>query len=217
MEYFLTFSEGLFAFLSPCILPMLPLFLAYICADKNNGYAKRFINTLFFTAGFTFAFTAMGLSAFGVGKLLSGYKDFLIRLGGVIMVAAGFIYLDFIHVNLPGLSKKPKTGDAFSNFLFGIAYSFGWTPCLGAFLGSALSLAGVQSTAVKGRGLLICFSLGLSLPFMIFALGYEKLSGTFDFLKRHSGKIKLAGGVMLIAVGISMVFGIFGQFVAMFS
>ena len=208
MSYLFTFTEGVMAFLSPCILPMLPIYLAYICADKSYGLKRRFLSTLFFTAGFTVAFTAMGLSAFGIGRLLAGYKNFLTRIGGVIMAAAGFVYLDFIRINLPGVKYKPRSGSFLSNFLFGVAYSFGWTPCLGAFLASALTLAGVQSTAFQGAMLLICFSLGLSLPFMAFAIGYESLGSTLSFLKKHSEKIKLAGGVMLILTGAAMAIGL---------
>ncbi|MBQ3588430.1 MAG: cytochrome c biogenesis protein CcdA, partial [Oscillospiraceae bacterium] len=104
-----------------------------------------------------------------------------------------------------------------ANFLFGVSYSFGWTPCLGAFLGSALALAGVQETVFQGMALLACFGLGLGVPFILFSLLYERLKGVVSFLKKHSLKIKYIGGAMLMAVGLSMIFDLFGYYMAIFN
>lgn len=217
MQYIFTFTEGIFAFVSPCILPMLPIFLAYISADETQNMKKRFVNTFFFILGFTVAFTVMGATAFSLGQFLTRYKDFLIKLAGVIMVFLGFVYLDVINLNIAGKQLKAKSGGPFSNFLFGISYSFGWTPCLGAFLGSALALASVQETVVQGVLLLVCFGLGLGVPFMIFALMYEKLRGVVNFLKKHSQKIKYVGGTILIAIGLSMIFDLFSYYISIFN
>ena len=100
MQYLLTFAEGIFAFISPCILPMLPIFLAYISADKEQGLSKRFINTLFFVLGFSTVFVLMGATAFSLGSFLSAYKGFLTKLAGVMMVFFGFVYLDLININI---------------------------------------------------------------------------------------------------------------------
>lgn len=217
MQYLFTFGEGVFAFISPCILPMLPIFLAYISADEKQSLAKRFVNTLFFVAGFTFAFVVMGATAFSLGRFLSRYKNFLVRLAGVMLVFFGFVYLDIINISLPGMNSKARGGGALSNFLFGISYSFGWTPCLGAFLGSALTLASVQDTVFQGMALLACFGLGLGVPFVVFALRYEELKGVAGFLKKHSGALKKIGGGVLIAVGLAMVFDLFGWYLSIFS
>ncbi len=217
MQYLFTFAEGIFAFVSPCILPMLPIFLAYISADEKQSAGRRFINTLFFVLGFTTAFTLMGATAFSLGRFMSLYKKFLVKLAGVILVFFGFVYLDFIQLNFGGSGMKKGKSGLMGNFLFGISYSFGWTPCLGAFLGSALALASVQETVLQGMVLLACFGLGLGVPFIIFALLYEKLKGVTGFLKKHSEKIKYIGGAMLIAVGASMVFGLFDYYLAIFN
>lgn len=217
MDYLFTFAEGVLAFVSPCVLPMLPLFLAYISADGSHGLKARFFNTLMFVLGFTASFALMGATAFSIGSFLRHYKEFLVKLAGVIMVLMGFIYMDFITISLPGFSGGKKGSGLLSNFVFGISYSFAWTPCLGAFLGSALALAGVQDTVFKGVALLICFGLGLGVPYMIFALGYEKLSGVTDFLKKHRDKIKYIGGIFLVAAGVSMVFGLFDYYLALFN
>lgn len=217
MQYLFTFVEGVFAFVSPCILPMLPIFLAYISADEKQSLSTRFVNTVCFVLGFTTAFTLMGATAFSIGRFMAGYKDFLVKLAGVILVFFGFVYLDFIQLNFGGSGiRKGKSGPV-GNFLFGISYSFGWTPCVGAFLGSAITMASVQETVFQGMVLLTCFGLGLGVPFIIFALGYEKLKGVTDFLKKHSQKIKYFGGIMLIAVGVAMVFDLFGYYLAIFS
>ena len=217
MQYLLTFAEGIFAFISPCILPMLPIFLAYISADKEQGLSKRFINTLFFVLGFSTVFVLMGATAFSLGSFLSAYKGFLTKLAGVMMVFFGFVYLDFININIGGKSTAKKSGGLLSNFLFGVSYSFGWTPCLGAFLGSALALAGVQETVFQGMGLLLAFSLGLGVPFIVFSLLYEKLKGVTGFLKKNSQVIKYIGGTVLIVMGLSMVFDLYGFYLGLFN
>ena len=216
MQYLFTFVEGIFAFVSPCILPMLPIFLAYISADEKQSLKNRFFNTLFFVLGFTTAFTLMGATAFSLGRYLTAYKDFLVKLAGVVLVFFGFVYLDFIQINLGGSGIKKGKSGLVGNFLFGISYSFGWTPCVGAFLGSAIAMASVQQTVWQGMLLLACFGLGLGVPFIVFALGYEKLKGVVTLLKKHSQTIKYIGGGMLIAVGISMVFDLFGYYLAIF-
>ena len=217
MQYIFTFVEGIFAFVSPCILPMLPIFLAYISADEKQSLGKRFSNTLFFVMGFTTAFTIMGATAFSLGRFMAVYKDFLVKLAGVILVFFGFVYLDFIQISIGGSGlKKGKCGPV-GNFLFGISYSFGWTPCLGAFLGSALAMASVQETVFQGMLLLACFGFGLGVPFIVFSLLYEQLKGVTGFLKKHSQTIKYIGGSMLIIVGLSMVFNLFGYYMAIFS
>lgn len=217
MQYLFTFFEGVFAFVSPCILPMLPIFLAYISADEKQTAGRRFINTLFFVLGFTTAFTVMGATAFSLGSFMTRYKSFLIKLAGVVLVFFGFVYLDFIQLSFGGSGMKKGKSGLLGNFLFGISYSFGWTPCLGAFLGSALALASVQDTVIQGMVLLACFGLGLGVPFILFALLYEKLKGVTAFLKNNSEKIKYIGGGILIAVGVSMVFGLFDLYLSIFS
>lgn len=217
MQYLFTFIEGIFAFISPCILPMLPIFLAYISADESQNVKKRFTNTLFFVLGFTTAFIIMGATAFSLGQFMSRYKDFLIKFAGVIMVFLGFVYLDVININIGGKQLKANNGGPLSNFMFGVSYSFGWTPCLGAFLGSALALASVQETVFQGVALLACFGLGLGVPFILFALLYEELKGVIGFLKKHSQTIKYVGGAVLIVVGTAMVFDLFGYYMGIFN
>ncbi len=217
MQYLFTFLEGIFAFISPCILPMLPIFLAYISADESQSVKKRLTNTLFFVIGFTISFVVMGATAFSLGQFMSRYKDFLIKFAGVIMVFLGFVYLDIININIGGKQLKTNNSSPLSNFVFGVSYSFGWTPCLGAFLGSALVLASVQETVFQGIALLACFGLGLGVPFIIFALLYEELKEVIGFLKKHSQQIKYIGGTILIAVGTAMVFNFFGYYMAIFN
>ncbi len=217
MQYFFTFLEGVMAFVSPCILPMLPIFLAYISADTSQGVEKRFKNTFFFVLGFTTSFVLMGATAFSLGRFLQAYKQLLVKLAGVAMVFFGFVYLDVFNINLGTEAKMQKGSSPLANFLFGISYSFGWTPCLGAFLGSALTLASIQGTVLKGMALLFCFGMGLGLPFIMFSMMYEKLTGVITMLKQHSQTIKYIGGGMLIIVGVAMVFDLFGYYLGLFA
>ena len=217
MQYLFTFTEGIFAFISPCILPMLPIFLAYLSADEKQTVAKRLINTFFFVLGFTTAFTLMGATAFSLGSFMARYKEFLVKLAGVILVFFGFVYLDFIQISLGGSGLKKGKSGLVGNFLFGISYSFGWTPCLGAFLGSALAMASVQETVVQGMLLLACFGLGLGVPFLISAVLIDKLKSAFNWIKAHYRTVNLVCGGLLVLVGVMMATGMLGKFLAVLS
>ncbi len=214
--YLLTFAEGAMAFVSPCILPMLPVFLAYLSGDQRRP-SDRIVNTVLFVLGFTVTFTAMGATAYAVGNWLFDHRDSRLRLAGTLMILFGLAYLDILPLRaaLTVSGKPPKGG--FSSFVFGLVYALGWTPCSGAFLGSALALASARSTALSGMALLAVFSLGLGVPFIVFAVFYEELKGKLlSGLKDSAGILKKAGGTFLILVGASMVTGLYGYYLGMF-
>ncbi len=216
MVYVLTFIEGIFAFVSPCILPLLPVYLAHIGASEGQKIKTRFFNTLSFVFGFTTVFLLLGLGSAGIGGLFSQYEGLITRLGGVFMVFLGLVYLDVIALNLPTKPSSLKGGDILQNYIFGISYSLAWTPCVGIFLGSALLLAANSNTAFEGLSLLFAFSMGLGIPFIIFSLMFEKLKGVLKFLVKHSKLIKQVGGVMLIVVGIALIFDVLGYYLTFF-
>lgn len=219
----LIFSEGLLAFLSPCILPMLPVYLMYLGGngDKVKSERQLVINTLGFIAGFTLVFVTLGATASGLGHLMQANRQLLQRISGVILIIFGLHFCGWIHIPFLNRTKamQANTKDLrfFSSLLFGSAFSFGWTPCLGPFLGSALLLAGNSATLYTGMLLLLVFSLGLGLPFLATALLWDHLQGTLNFFKKHLHIIKLISGLLLMLIGALMLFDLFGYYMGLFS
>ena len=222
MEYFVTFLEGVITFISPCLLPMLPIYLSYLAgARETDQKSGTLINALGFITGFTASFLLMGAFAGSLGMLLSRYQKAVNLISGFLVVLFGLSYLDIIH---PGFLKGRRQKNLnvremnfFKAVVFGLVFSIGWTPCVGAFLGSALMLASQQGSAVKGILLLLCYSLGLGIPFFLSALLVGQLKSTFRWIKCHYRIINLVCGSLLIVVGISMMFGLFGRLLSLLS
>jgi len=209
LEYLITFLEGIISFISPCMLPMIPLYLTYFAGDvgkKNNVL----INSIFFVLGFTVIFCILGVFAGTIGSLLVNYQHIVNIVCGIIVIIFGLSYLEFINIKIfKGMNAKNKEiKGAFSAFLFGVIFSINLTPCIGAFLGSALMMASVSGTVIKGVSLLFVYSLGLGIPIIISAVLIKKLETVFDFIKKHYKIINNICGVFLIIVGILICFGI---------
>jgi cytochrome c-type biogenesis protein len=168
-------------------------------------------NVLGFILGFTLVFVALGALAGSFGKLLSNHKTIVNIVTGLIVVFFGLNFLGIFRLNMFRGSRYGKTENMgfFSALLFGIVFSIGWTPCVGAFLGSALMLAASQGHVLEGILMLLCYSLGLGIPFFVSALLIDKLKGAFGFIKRHYNVINVICGSMLVAVGILMATGLF--------
>ncbi len=211
MQYIITFLEGIISFISPCMLPMLPIYISYFSgnADKKN---TALVRSIAFVIGFTLIFCILGIFAGTIGKILNQYQNIVNIVCGIIVVIFGLNYLEIIHLPLfKGINKKQNIKDIFSAFLFGIIFSINLTPCIGAFLGSALMMASVSETAIQGMVLLLAYSLGLGIPFIISAVLLEKLNKTFDFIKKHYNIINNICGIFLIIVGILIMFGIMNK------
>ena len=208
MQYVITFLEGVVSFVSPCMLPLLPVFLSYFAPAGESGRRS-------FVLGFTSVFCLMGLFAGALSGWLVRYRRTvdLVCGGAVILFGLGYLGL----VPLPffkGMSgARPVTG-LLSAFLFGVIYSVSLTPCVGAFLGSALLLASTSGTALRGVTLLLCYSLGLGLPFLLAALLLEQLGSVFSFIKKHYAVIDRLCGLFLILVGVAMAAGWLGRLMA---
>jgi len=219
----LIFLEGFLAFLSPCILPMIPIYVLYLGGMDGGEQkpSKRLIlNTLGFIAGFTLVFIALGATASALGSLVSQYRIVLQRLGGVVVLAFGFNYLGVLKIGFLNRSRSlgasTKDLKIWSSLLFGAAFSLGWTPCLGAFLGTALILASNLDTLYQGMALLLTFSLGLGVPFLLTALLWSRLQSTFGFIKRNFGVIQTISGILLLIVGLLMLLDKFGFYANLF-
>lgn len=219
----LIFVEGLLAFLSPCILPMIPIYLLYLGGEEAAGEragVRLFLNTLGFIAGFTVVFVALGATASALGRLIAGNRLLLQRLGGLVIILIGLNYLGVIGIGLlnRGRTLRADTSNLrfWSSLLFGAAFSLGWTPCLGAFLGTALILASNLNTLFQGMALLFTFSLGLGVPFLLTALLWGKLQNALGVIKRNLPRIQAVSGLLLIAVGLLMLFDLFRFYANLF-
>ncbi|MHB1485811.1 MAG: cytochrome c biogenesis CcdA family protein [Saccharofermentanales bacterium] len=217
MDYILSFLEGIITFISPCILPMFPIYLSYFAGNNSTGAKnKTLTNALGFTLGFTMVFVTLGAFAGTIGGFLREYRTFVNIFTGSIIVIFGLYFIGLIKIPVLDQNRhfefknKNKELGFISSIIFGIVFSIGWTPCVGVFLGSALMLAASAGGSFKGILLLLVYSIGLALPFLISAILIDKLKSTFDFIKRNYKKITLISGIILIIIGIMMIFGLMG-------
>ncbi len=220
VEYLISFLEGIITFVSPCLLPMIPIYVTYFAAGKEARLATVLKNALGFVLGFTVVFVAMGALAGTVGSFFVQHRTLMNVLCGAVVVLFGLYFLGFIKVNLfkgPRSAMRAEGLGFFSAMLFGIVFSVGWTPCVGAFLGSALMLASQQGSALAGIAMLLCYSAGLGVPFVASALLIDKLKGAFDAIKRHYAVITKVCGWLLVVIGVLMATGLLGDFLTLLS
>lgn len=210
MQYLISFLEGIVTFISPCLLPMIPIYLSYFAAGERQSTRKTVRCALGFVLGFTVVFVAMGALAGTVGSLLQRYKTVVNLVFGMIVIVFGLNFMGVVRLNLfrgSGMQARTDNMNFWQAVLLGVIFSVGWTPCVGVFLGSALMLAGQQGSALTGIGMLLSYSLGLGVPFLISAVVMDQLKNAFDFIKRNYRVINLFCGGLLVAVGILMAMG----------
>lgn len=220
MQYLISFLEGIITFISPCLLPMLPIYISYFAGGGERTMKKTLTGAMGFVLGFTVIFMAMGALAGSIGALLAKYSFWVNLIGGIIVILFGLSYMGLFRLNLfHGIQGAVKTGEMgfFSALVFGMVFSVGWTPCVGVFLGSALMLASQRGHVLEGMGMLLCYSLGLGIPFLLSAVLIDRLKSTFQWIKGHySGINKVCGG-LLVLVGILMATGMLGRLLALLS
>ena len=205
MMYVLLFLEGLASFISPCVLPMLPLYLSYLTAKDDNKVVK---NSIGFILGFTITFVILGLLSSTIGIYLTTYMDYIKIVFGFFIV---LLVLDYMNlIKLPFINKESKINFKFKNknffeaLLFGLVFSITWTPCVGVFLGTALMQVMEKGDIILGMISLLMYSLGLAIPFIISAIFIKKLNN-FEFIKKHYNIIINISGIILIVFGFYMI------------
>ena len=211
MQYLISFLEGIVTFISPCLLPMLPIYISYFAGGGERSTAKTLTCASGFVLGFTAVFVAMGALAGTVGSFLIRYQTVVNIVLGSIVILFGLNYLGVLNLNIfRGMRGEVKTADMnfLSAFLFGVVFSVGWTPCVGVFLGSALMLASQQGSALVGTLMLLSYSAGLGVPFLISAVLIDQLKGAFTFIKKNYGVINKICGGLLVLVGVLMASGL---------
>ena len=217
MNYLITFLEGVITFISPCMLPMLPVYISYFAGNADKKH-RTFLRAFAFVIGFTFVFTLLGLFAGTLGSFLMRYQTVLNVVCGVLVIIFGLSYLEVISLPFfKGMGQMKSINSILSALLFGMIYSVSLTPCVGAFLGSALMLASSSGGAGKGALLLLVYSAGLGVPFLFSAVLIEKLNGAFAFIKKNYKIINTVCGVFLILVGLMMAFGVLNRLLGLFS
>ena len=220
MQYLISFLEGIITFISPCLLPMLPIYISYFAGGGERTTVKTLKNASGFVLGFSLVFVAMGALAGTLGSFLTRYQTWVNVLGGGIVVLFGLNYMGLLPLNFfrgSGRSVDRNNMDFWRALLFGIVFSVGWTPCVGAFLGSALMLASQQGHVVEGMMMLLCYSLGLGIPFLMSAVLIDKLKGAFNWIKAHYNVVNQICGGLLVLVGMAMATGTLGRLLAVLS
>ena len=220
MQYFIAFLEGIITFISPCLLPMLPIYVSYFAGGTERKTSATLKNALGFVLGFTLVFTAMGALAGTLGGFLQKHQVLVNIITGGIVIFFGLNFMGVFNFELfRGMNRgsSAQVTGFLSATLFGMVFSLGWTPCVGAFLGSALMLASQQGEVMTGVIMLLCYSLGLGIPFVLSAVLIEKLKGAFDFIKRNYNIINRVCGLLLILVGIFMATGMMNKLLSLLS
>ena len=220
MQYFISFLEGIITFISPCLLPMLPVYISYFAGGESNA-KKTLRSALGFVMGFTVVFVSLGAFAGTLGRLLKEYQNVVNIVCGIVVILFGLNFMGILKIPVLNMTKKLNVSVSgngfFQSILFGIIFSVGWTPCVGTFLGSALLLASREASVVKGLLMLVLYSLGLGIPFIISAILIDVLKGLFQFIKSHYKVINICSGIFLIVTGIFMITGTFNRLLSLLS
>jgi cytochrome c-type biogenesis protein len=217
-------AAGVLSFLSPCVLPIVPPYLAYMGgismgemrADGTAARRRVMLPALFFVLGLSTVFLLLGFAASVAGRFLLTYQDWLARGSGLVVIVFGLHFLGVFRI--PFLDREARLdagdqgGSAFGAYLLGLAFAFGWTPCIGPQLGAILSLAASEASVTRGTTLLGVYAVGLGLPFLLAAAFIDRTSGVMARMKRHMRLIERAMGLLLLVVGVALMTGAFTAF-----
>ena len=212
---------GLISFLSPCVLPIVPPYLAYMSGvaltdiENKKGHQKIVLTALFFVLGLSSVFIFLGFSASFVGAVFFEYQTLLNTIAGLLIMLFGLHFLNIYRLQFLDREARFEVrnyqGTAFGSYVLGLAFAFGWTPCIGPQLGAILSLAASNGSIAKGTVLLAFYAIGLGIPFLIFALFINRLDNTLNFFKRYLKIIERIMGLLLWTVGLLILTGGFSS------
>jgi len=211
---------GLVSFLSPCVLPLVPPYLIYLTgatiehveSDETPAASRRAVmmSALLFVLGFSTVFIALGASASLIGGVIRAWSAELSILAGIVIIVMGLHFLGLTRIGLlmrEGRMEIPKPVGLWGAYIMGLAFAFGWTPCIGPILAAILSIAAAEATVTKGAGLLAVYSAGLGIPFLLAAFMIEQFSNLFARMKGHLANVERAMGVLMVITGIGFLTG----------
>ena len=209
MELFIIFIEGIASFLSPCVLPMIPMYVSYF-AGQDKDFKRTIINSLGFVLGFTIIFVLLAVFASTLGKLITANSKYINIIFGIIVILFGLHYMGILNIRIlnksMGIKKNNDKLSFFSAIIFGMIFSVCWTPCVGVFLSSALMMSATSENILKGGIMLFIYSIGLGIPFILTSIFLERLKNTFNLIKKHYNIINKIAGIILIFSGIILIF-----------
>jgi cytochrome c-type biogenesis protein len=209
----IAFSAGLLSFLSPCVLPLIPSYVTFITGlsleDVQKSRRAALTHSLLFVLGFTLIFVAFGATATALGQLLLAHRAWISRVGGVLIIVFGLYMLGAFNISFFSRERRVHIADKpvgyLGTLLVGIAFGAGWTPCIGPILGSILTYAASSADLARGLWLLLAYSLGLAVPFLLAAVAVERFLDFFSRMKRHMLWVSRVSGVLMIIVGLLMI------------
>ena len=218
LGFAIALTAGLLSFLSPCVLPLVPSYLSFITGmnldeiqERADHRAHVLTHALLFVTGFSVIFVAMGATASFIGVALIVYRDWIARIGGVLIIVLGLHLIGVLRITLLLREKRVQLSDKPTGFLgtvaVGAAFGAGWTPCLGPVLGGILTLAAARDTVWSGVGLLLAYSIGLAVPFLLAALALDRFLSTFRRFRRWIPWMERASGGLLITLGVLLLTG----------
>lgn len=223
MALLIAFGAGVLSFLSPCVLPIVPPYLAYMggismqeLSAEGRASRRAILPALFFVMGLSTVFLLLGFTASTMGHLFLRNAELFGRIAGVVVIIFGVHFLGILRI--PFLMREARLdagdrgGSAFGAYILGLAFAFGWTPCIGPVLGAILTMAAADATVTRGTAMLGIYALGLGLPFLLAAIFVQRSIGLMNRLKPYMGVIEKVMGLLLIAVGIALVTGAFSAF-----
>jgi cytochrome c-type biogenesis protein len=213
-------AAGVISFLSPCVLPIVPPYLAYMSgvsvSDLNEGRNRAILPALFFVMGLSTVFLLLGFTASAVGTLFLQYQSTFNTVAGVLVMIFGAHFVGIYRIGFLDREARLEAGDrggsAFGAYILGLAFAFGWTPCIGPQLGAILSLAAGEGSVARGTALLAVYAAGLGIPFLLVAAFLPRLGGLMGWMKRHMEQIERVMGLLLWTIGLLMLTGGFSSF-----
>lgn len=211
---------GILSFLSPCVLPVVPPYLAYMTgvgvSGLRQGERSAVVPALFFVLGLSTVFLLMGMAASAFGRMFLQYQDWLARGAGVVVIVMGLHFLRIIRIPILDSEARLDTGDrggsTMGAYVLGLAFAFGWTPCIGPQLGMILSLAATGGEVSRGAGLLAVYAVGLGIPFLLSAIFINRAMGVMNRIKPYLTVIEKVMGALLVVVGVALLTGAFSMF-----
>ncbi len=219
ISIYAAFAAGFISFLSPCVLPLVPPYIVYLtgasierASDEEKKASQRAIMlaALVFVLGFSTVFVALGASASYIGGFIRAWSAQLSIVAGIVIIIMGLHFLGLTRIGFlmrEGRMTAPKPVGLWGAYVMGLAFAFGWTPCIGPILAAILSVAASESTVTKGAGLLAIYSAGLGIPFLIAAFMVDRFSAVLNRMKRHLATVERIMGVLLVLTGIAFLTG----------